>query len=474
MSSEKRYKHIEDKIAAAADAAEYAFNEASWQKMEALLDKSKDRRRPFFWIFSFVILGTLIAGGVIMYQSNNKTRQSPVTVKRVDNKNKNDQQPQPSGLTNDIVTVNQPVSSEKNTDNNNAASAKADTNKNFELITNANKKPQKTNTYKIKIKKQHAFTDHNQAAVANLNTRIFKNRKPKTKTGADNYKAVNKNIYKDKHKFSVNITAPELIDEQDKTSDKTDVNINTYLADTKNTKAEDTAADLTKKQAINKPDTVAKKTNPITKATDKKEKKKKEVSGLYIFGAAGAEASSTKFFSYKNSTIAPGYGLGFGYQLNRHLSVQAAFYAAAKKYIAGPNDYNVKAGSYLSTVKIIKVDANCMVYEVPVSIQYNWLIKPKANYYVALGLSSYIMKKEKYNYTFERNYTQYTYPYDYTKNSHLFAALQFSLGMEKQIGRKFYIQAAPTVSLPLQGVGEGSVKIFTTRLQVGLKYLPFR
>ena len=84
------------------------------------------------------------------------------------------------------------------------------------------------------------------------------------------------------------------------------------------------------------------------------------------------------------------------------------------------------------------------------------------------------MKKEKYNYTFERYNTQYSYPYDYTKNTHLLASLQLSLGIEKQIGRKLFMQAAPIVNIPLQGVGEGSVKIFTTGLHVGLKYFPFK
>jgi hypothetical protein len=114
-----------------------------------------------------------------------------------------------------------------------------------------------------------------------------------------------------------------------------------------------------------------------------------------------------------------------------------------------------------------------MVYEVPITLQYNWLIKPKTNYYASIGLSSYIMKKEKYSYTFERNYMQYTYPYEYTKNSHLLSSLQFSFGIEKQIAHKLYLQAAPTFNIPLQGVGDGSVKIFTTSLQVGIKYFPF-
>jgi hypothetical protein len=297
----------------------------------------------------------------------------------------------------------------------------------------------------------------------------------KAKNAADdNYNAANKNSYTDKNKFAVKIIAPQPESDNSDNENKAEINAADALADTKNAKTDLQKTDIAKPEEATKPDTTLKKINILAKAENKKDKKNKTVSGFYLLGTIGAEASSAKLLSYENSSLVPAYGAGLGYRFNKRLSIQTGFYAGAKKYIAGPDDYNPKAGTYLSTVKIIKVDANCMVYEVPVTLQYNWLIKPKTNYFAALGVSSYIMKKEKYNYTFERNYTQYTYPYDYTKNSHLFASLQLSLGMEKQIARKLFIQLAPTVSLPLQGVGEGSVKIFTTRLHVGLKYFPFK
>jgi len=216
----------------------------------------------------------------------------------------------------------------------------------------------------------------------------------------------------------------------------TGINADDALADTKKAKTENKKTDIVKPEEAVKQDTSLHKINTLTKTENKKDKKNKSIEGFYLVGTIGAEASSAKLLSYKNSTIAPAYGAGLGYRFNKRLSIQTGFYAGAKKYVAGPNDYNAKPGTYLSTVKIIKVDANCMVYEVPVTLQYNWLIKPKANYYAAAGISSYIMKKEKYNYTFERNNTQYTYPYDYTKNSHLFASLQLSLGIEKQLASK--------------------------------------
>ena len=412
MSSEEQYKYIEDKIIEAANASDHAFNEGSWEKMEALLDQKKDKRRPFFWIFSAIILGGLFLGTGIIYQAVNKNKQSMNTGKQIASKNTDRQTQSSLNGTDDLVTVQQ------------------------------------------------------QTVLPGTSTN-------NTNTVADHYNKAGKNIYKSKAKSALQITVPKLQNDLDKTEIKTRNATDTYIADTKKI-TDQKETNITKPETVTKPDAVLDKTGAVTKTENKKDKKKKSNAGLYLLAAAGIEANATRLLNFTNSSITPVYGVGLGYQFNRRLSVQTGFYAGAKKYIAGPNDYTAKAGSYLTTVKIVKVDANCMVYEVPITVQYNWLIRPKANYFATVGLSNYIMKREKYNYTFERNNIQYSYPYDYTKNSHLFASLQLSLGLEKQIGHKLLIQARPVVNIPLRGVGDGSVKIFTAGLQVGLKYFPFK
>ncbi len=409
MSSEEQYKYIEDKIIEAANASDHAFNESSWKKMEALLDQKKDKRRPFSWIFSSLILGVLILGGGIIYRAVNKNERSGKTGNQVSIKN-TDKQIQPSSNgTGDVATLQQTALPGTKTNNITAT--------------------------------------------------------------ADNYNRDNKNIYKSKVKYALQVTVPELENGTDKTENKTGSIID--IADTKKI-TDQKEANITELEKVNKPDMDLGKTVTVTKTENKKDKKQKSNAGFYLLAAAGMEANATKLLTFTNSSITPVYGVGLGYQFNRRLSVQTGFYAGAKKYIAGPNDYNTKAGSYLATVKIVNVDANCMVYEVPVIVQYNLRSKAKVNYYAAAGLSSYIMKKERYDYTFERNNIQYSYPYNYTKNSHLFASVQLSLGVEKQIGHQLFIQAAPTVTLPLRGVGEGNVKLFTTGLQLGLKYFLFK
>ena len=471
MSSEKQYKYIEEKIKEAADAADYAFNEASWKKMKALLDKKKDKRRPFFWVFGALLLGVLVLGGGIIYQAVNKNDQSQITKKLVDNKNSDKNEKDVYGA--DKITIEN-TASPGNKVSNTATPASDNINTGKDLITIADDAQGKPNTYRQKTAKQNPVTDFTAVIKLNSKNAKVKNIAKTNNDDNDNYNAANKNVYKDKNKFAVKINTPEMENDKGNNENKTAIDTDDTSADTNETKIDLRKPVIAKPDETAQPDTTLKKTNTTTKPENKKDKRNKPISGFYLVGAIGAEASSAKLLSYKNGSITPVYGAGLGYRFNKRISLQTGFYAGAKKYVAGPGDYYVKPGSYLSTVKIIKVDANCMVYEVPLTLQYNWLIKPKTNYFATIGLSSYIMKKEKYNYTFEIYNTQYTYPYIYTKNTHLLSSLQFSLGIEKQIAPTLFIQAAPTIALPLQGVGEGSVKIFTTRLQIGLKYLPFR
>ena len=121
-------------------------------------------------------------------------------------------------------------------------------------------------------------------------------------------------------------------------------------------------------------------------------------------------------------------------------------------------------------MQIIKVDANCLVYEIPLTLRFDFVKRPATSFFGSIGMSSYIMKKEKYNY----DYLLYNYPYqgkyDYTGNKSFFGILSFSAGMEKKLNDAFSILAEPSINIPLAGVGDGKVKLYSAGLQVGIKY----
>ena len=191
-----------------------------------------------------------------------------------------------------------------------------------------------------------------------------------------------------------------------------------------------------------------------------------------MLAAIGGDISSVKLFSFASSKAGIKYGAGIGYRFNSKLSLQTGFYAGLKKYSAGPGDYHIKSSSYLWGVDITKVDASCEVYEIPLALRYDWLQQPTLTYFTTIGLSSYIMKQEDYHYY----YNWYNSPiekYDrYTGNKHLFSQLSIAAGIEKKISSALSLLLEPSVALPISGVGDGKVKLFSTALMAGFKYTP--
>ena len=108
----------------------------------------------------------------------------------------------------------------------------------------------------------------------------------------------------------------------------------------------------------------------------------------------------------------------------------------------------------------MSLDADCMVYDIPVTLRYDFYQKNKNSLYAAAGLSSYIMKSEDYDYRYIHNGVYYESPYSYYGNKHLFSVLNISVGAERKLTDKLSLQIEPSVSVPLKGVGDGRVKLF--------------
>jgi len=63
----------------------------------------------------------------------------------------------------------------------------------------------------------------------------------------------------------------------------------------------------------------------------------------------------------------------------------------------------------------------------------------------------------------------------YTGNKTFLSQFNLSAGVEKSITPSLSLLVEPSLALPLAGVGEGSVKLYSTALQFGIKYnLPKR
>lgn len=437
--SKRPYNDIEQIIKQVAAANEPAFDKQAWKKMEALLDKEDGREKTFFWLWWLlpIVLGVSFLG----YYQYNKVDKEEVTVPIAISAL---QESKPDLLNVEILQNNP---------------ARIPENISRGIPSNSQLRPPLKNTFNKNVgnptinqryKKGLEEVPENEAFIEHRKKNISENVKGKS---------------------ALSVTAPNPEEEEKKS-----IFIEEQPNLDKNIVVENIKENLPVEE-LSKADEIKEKTAQIIGTSDttsikKMKKTQQRSSKFYFLAAAGGEMSGVKLFS--SGEISSRLGFAVGYQVFKNISIQTGFFVSNKKYIAGPKDYTAKAGSYWSIVDITKIDASCRVYELPLSIRYDFNTAKKINYFSSAGLSSFFMKKEDYHYYYIRYGAPRNASASYTGNQHLFSVLRFVAGAEKKIASQYALNISSGFSVPLAGVGEGKVKLYSTDLMVGLKFTPNR
>jgi Outer membrane protein beta-barrel domain len=204
---------------------------------------------------------------------------------------------------------------------------------------------------------------------------------------------------------------------------------------------------------------------PIVKPSDRQKQPSVKTSHLYLSLMAGVDQSNIKM----QKTSSPGYTTGVlaTYQFSSRFSVEAGAFLDQKSYYT--------KGAYFKTklyynANIQSVDGTCQMIELPVQLKYRFGQSQDRYWYATTGLSSYLMKKENYDYTYT---TTSTTPYEGYKSyrnstNNWFSVLRVSGGYSRNIGRLGSIRIEPYLGLPLNGLGIGKLPITSAGLNIGL------
>lgn len=441
----KLFSDIENIIKNAVEANEPAFKEASWTKMEALLDKENDRKRPFiFWLW-FLIPLLIVTGGVGYFAMNKNGNAAHTGIPGKTDK-----------ATPVIIDEQKDFSKQDNTTTAtpqlNTAGATASVNYVDAGVNNADGKTADPAT------KKSGRRPTNNNNGANKDDLLYSKNKL-----ADNTRA--------KMKASIIPASGEADAEMAPNEKASPVPVNAG-SNTTGVKQEEDVVVVKIETGSKDEKEIEKIIDSVIEKTVNNKKEKTKISRFYIIVAAGAETSGTKLFSADKITGRA--GMAAGYNLNKNLSVQAGFFISNKKYKADGSSYKTKPGSYWNIVDIKEVEANCRVYEIPVQVNYNFTPGKQLNIFASVGLSSYIMKKENYSFYYTRYGTYHKADVYYSGNKSLFSVLRISGGIEKKLDKQFSLFAAPGISIPLAGVGEGEIKLYSAEILVGLKFTPVR
>ena len=117
-----------------------------------------------------------------------------------------------------------------------------------------------------------------------------------------------------------------------------------------------------------------------------------------------------------------------------------------------------------------QVDADCIVLDVPLNVNYTFLKRRNFSVGVNSGLSSYFMLNEKYKYlTGPQGGTQKVSELEIkNQNQHIFGVANLSLSFERRITNALSFGVQPFIKLPLTGIGNGNARLKSTGVAFSL------
>jgi Outer membrane protein beta-barrel domain len=432
-------EEINKKIKDAADQYHPAYDDNAWDKMEQLLNehlpRKKDRRR----IIYFLPLVLLLAGIIFFVISRKETKPSSLL-----KSNLGKSQYEQNTSSNKVTGNPTPVKSGKNL----AKDVKGEN----EVL-----KEISINTVDHGTKKIDKPSAHSTVVRVNRNTQLTpENLSPNNQGKQREDRPLPIEVNANGNSIKKN-SANESINQPGKPSGEEIVP--PVVADNNNPKV-NTNITKDEKQTIKSKD-VTKVENPKDANTGIKQKKTKKnfIQNFGIGLAFGPDVSAVRLRNTGKLTFT--YGAELSYSFTDRFTLGTGFYVAKKIYSVDEDDYHIQSGSTGNYAYLQSVNANCKVYEIPVTLSYNFGKVKNHNWFASAGLSSYFMKKESYVYF-------YKYPSGNTenrswtitnRNKHYFSVLDMSAGYEYSINKRFSIRAEPYVKLPLSGIGLGKIKL---------------
>jgi hypothetical protein len=117
------------------------------------------------------------------------------------------------------------------------------------------------------------------------------------------------------------------------------------------------------------------------------------------------------------------------------------------------------------------VTADCRMLDIPINVGYQIYSRHQNTVSVGTGLSSYIMLRERYSYTYSSpsvtGPAAYTVP---TAGKYFFGVANLNASFEHQLNSRLGVAVQPYMKLPISNIGHGEVKLQSTGVAVGFSW----
>lgn len=180
-----------------------------------------------------------------------------------------------------------------------------------------------------------------------------------------------------------------------------------------------------------------------------------------------ADKSSINFEPSKG--IGYSWALALGYQFSKRFSLESGIHIEKKEYYTTGEHFDKSI--LPATGKILWIESENKLLEIPITLKTNFSPGKKHQFFGSVGISSYLINNESYEYEEELNGVIQNEFIQFTKNSSsLFATTNLSFGYEYKFISGIRLRIEPYLNLPLSGIGKGKEPILSKGVYVGLIY----
>ncbi|MEO7802327.1 MAG: hypothetical protein ABIR81_10020, partial [Ginsengibacter sp.] len=204
----------------------------------------------------------------------------------------------------------------------------------------------------------------------------------------------------------------------------------------------------------------------LQKTISKLKKEQRSSKSFFISLLAGPDISTIKFQKVTHTGV--NIGVMAGYRFSKKFSLQSGLIYNKKTYYSEGQYFNTQKLYLPQNYEIKTVDGSCRMYEVPLIAGYS-LSSNKNCVIVNVGISSYLMKGENYDYFVIHNGYGYSKSENYKSRSvNIAAAAIGGLTLQNKLTNSLTLNLEPYFKIPLKGVGVGALPITSGGLNISL------
>lgn len=171
-----------------------------------------------------------------------------------------------------------------------------------------------------------------------------------------------------------------------------------------------------------------------------------------------------------NASLGSDFGLLVSFAIAKNWSFSTGGIYAKKLYESGYRDYNPAKdiwGEYYPR----SVDADCRVLDIPLNISYTFLRGKNSSFSAGSGISSYIMLREDYRFTYAVTDPDNRMDYQVVnENQHWLSVVNLQATFEQRLSARLSLSLQPYMKVPLGAVGFAGVKLHTLGMAANLNW----